>query len=368
MALINLPYLWAAKGRGGKLYYFYRRNGLRMPIESPEGRRLRPGDDGFYEAYAVIHASFEKQTREGPKTGTIEHLVQEYRQSGDFQTNIGAASRDNYNRYLTIIVEKHSKGLVATLPREAILKMRDEYKHTPTSANMLLQMWSILLNFAEERPLTFRLPTSWRNPARKVKRLKTGDGHRPWEEVEIDQFRDKWEIGTLERTIFETFLNTGQRGIDIAPMTRRQYYNGDISVKQIKTGTRVWIPASDDLKAALDPWLQRHNYAEVFRTPTGRKPLADTYMRNIMRNAIEKAELPEDCTLHGLRYTFATRGVELGLDLQDVESIIGHETSEMGWKYIKKRRKARLTIDTMNRGLVDRRLRVDQGDILPTSD
>src|SRR5262249_37433949 len=154
-------------------------------------------------------------------------------------------------------------------------------------------------------------------------------------EIEIDQFRDDWPIGTLERAIFEALLNTGQRGIDVAPMKRRHYYNGEVSVCQMKTGKRVWIPASDDFKAAVDPWLWSHNYPEIFRTPTGRKPLTDAYMRMIMRDAIRKADLPKDCKLHGLRYTFATRGIELGLDWQEIESIVGHETAQMAYKYTK---------------------------------
>jgi integrase len=36
--------------------------------------------------------------------------------------------------------------------------------------------------------------------------------------------------------------------------------------------------------------------------------------------------------LHGLRYTFATRAIELGLDWQSIESIVGHDTAEMAQK------------------------------------
>jgi hypothetical protein len=33
-------------------------------------------------------------------------------------------------------------------------------------------------------------------------------------------------------------------------------------------------------------------------------------MRHLMRDAMRAAALPDDCTLHGLRYTFATRAIE----------------------------------------------------------
>jgi hypothetical protein len=45
----------AATGGRGRLYWFYRRSGQRIPITSPEGRRLQLGDAGFLEAYECIH-------------------------------------------------------------------------------------------------------------------------------------------------------------------------------------------------------------------------------------------------------------------------------------------------------------------------
>ena len=67
-----------------------------------------------------------------------------------------------------------------------------------------------------------------------------------------------------------------------------------------------------------------------------------------MREAMRAADLPNDCTLHGLRYTFATRAIELGLDWQTIESIVGHKTAAMAFKYTQQRRQARLAIATLN--------------------
>jgi integrase len=85
----------------------------------------------------------------------------------------------------------------------------------------------------------------------------------------------------------------------------------------------------------------------MFPTPTGR-PLKVDHMRHLMRDAFRAASLPDDCTLHGLRYTFATRAIELGLDWQTIESIVGHKTAEMAVKYTEKRRRARLAIVSLD--------------------
>ena len=110
----------------------------------------------------------------------------------------------------------------------------------------------------------------------------------------------------------------------------------------------MWIPASRDLRAALDPWLASHDHLVLFPTETGR-PLRVDNMRHLMRHAMRDAGLPDDCTLHGMRYTFATRGLELGLDWQTVENIVGHRTAEMAFKYTEKRRRSRLAIATLDR-------------------
>ena len=70
-------------------------------------------------------------------------------------------------------------------------------------------------------------------------------------------------------------------------------------------------------------------------------------MRHFMRDAIRAAVLPDSCTLHGLRYTFATRAIELKLDWQTIESIVGHKTASMAAKYTARRRSSRLTIATL---------------------
>lgn len=349
MGRLDLPYLWAAKGRGGALYWFYRRGGQRIPIAGPDGQRLQQGAPGFLEAYERVHRTFGQDAEPAagePATGTLAHLIAVYKKAPEF-TKKAKRTRKDYGRYLDLIKEKHGHRRVATMPRDAVLKLRDEYAETPRTANYLMSVLRLILVYAEDRRKTFLLSESWANPARKPKRLQTGEGHRPWEESEIAAFRKKWKAGTLERVLLEAFLNTGQRGEDVAPMVRPQYFKGEIAVAQEKTRERVWIPVARDLKAVLDPWLRSHKHVVLFPTPKGR-PLKVDHMRHVMRAACRAAGLPDDCTLHGLRYTFATRALEIGVDPQTMESIVGHKTAQMASKYTAKRRGARLMIVTLD--------------------
>jgi integrase len=192
------------------------------------------------------------------------------------------------------------------------------------------------------------------NPAARPKLLRTGPGHRPAEEHEIAAFRARWSPGTLERVAFELLLNVGQRGEDTVAMVRSHYRDGVVSAIQEKirgrvgnARARVDVPASNDLKAILEPWLAGHGHLSIL--VRNGAPVKLDYFRHMMRVAYDAAELPVDFTTHGLRYTAATRLQELGVDWETIGDLVGHQTMQMVRKYVAKRRRARLAIAKLNR-------------------
>src|SRR5437773_662169 len=120
MAAIEPPYLWPAKGRGGRQYWFYRRGGQLEPISSAEGQRLWPGDPGFFEAYERIHASFEKPAVAGPVPGTLAYLVDDYRAHSADYKKLTRGSRRVYDRHLDYFKDVHGHRSVAKLTREVV--------------------------------------------------------------------------------------------------------------------------------------------------------------------------------------------------------------------------------------------------------
>jgi hypothetical protein len=235
------------------------------------GQYLQPSDADFLKAYQRIHASFDVQPTAGLASGSIARLIDAYRLPPEFKRR-KPKTRKDYGRYLDLLKKQHGHRSIAKLPREAVFKLRDEFQQTPRTANYVVSVLRRILSYAEDRKQTFRLPPHSVNPARRPKKLETGEGHRPWEKVELGAYDKHWAVGTLERVLFATFLNTGQRGGDIAPMTRRQYFRGEIAVAQEKTRTRVWIPAALDLRDVLDPWVKSKALlptAPIFRTDKG---------------------------------------------------------------------------------------------------
>ncbi len=172
-------------------------------------------------------------------------MVEKYKAAPDF-LQLSEATRKSYARHLDTLANGNKgkggkfKGWgtlpVATVERKHVLAMRDEFADRPRTANYMVQVLRLLLTFAVDR--------GWRadNPAQKPKLLKTGEGHRPWEEDELAAFRGRWSTDTRERVAFELLLNTAQRASDVAAMMRQHYKAGTISVKQSKTGERLWRP------------------------------------------------------------------------------------------------------------------------------
>ena len=209
-------------------------------------------------------------------------------------------------------------------------------------ANAYVRVLRLLMQFAVDR--------GWRtdNPATRPKLLDTGEGYRPWEEDEIAAFRAAWPDPTRERVLFELMVNTGQRTVDIVAMQRGHIKDGEIAVRQRKTGARVWIPLSNDLAAVLDPWLKAHiSMMLVPSERTGLK-LTESGLRQIMERAYDDAGLSDECVNHGLRYTAAVRLSELGCDWETIASITGHTTVTMVRKYLAKRRAARVAVRKLN--------------------
>lgn len=357
---IKLDYINPADKEGR--YWYYRR----------EGRRIRiHGDYGtpeFLKNYDEIHAKFEAKKR-GPAgviPGSIRAVIISYKNSPEYKTEIEPSTRSDYLRYLNLLEEKFGDMSVPAMKRSHVKKIRDKFSDTPRTANYILQVISILMEHAIDEEIRET------NPTHKVKRLKGGEGHRAWDEKEIAKFRNRWPLGTFERTAFELGLNTGQRGQDLIKIERDHIESGIISVKQLKTSERVWVPISNDMRVALDAWFahqetwikKRESQAKPRPVPIdvklmvltgdrGRRVKVD-YFRHRMIAASRSVEglsqglADGGTTTHGLRYAAATRLYELGVSLDDIAAITGHETAAMVKKYAKNKRAAKLAIDKLN--------------------
>jgi integrase len=69
----------------------------------------------------------------------------------------------------------------------------------------------------------------------------------------------------------------------------------------------------------------------VFWSEAG-TPLDGPNLRRAFRSALKKAKI-EDLHFHDLRHTFATRIVQVGVDLYKVQRLLGHKSPQMTQRY-----------------------------------
>ena len=333
MVSIELPYVNSYVSKG-KVYTYYRRDGQKIRIKG------EVGSDKWLEHYRDIQRSFS-DNRPVFLKGTMNELISQYKSSPDFKS-LKPATKKEYIRLLDKIRKICGSKKVVAISRRLVRSIRNAGADTPRETNNVLAIMRLVMQTAVEMDIIEV------NPASRFKRLKEGPGHRPWEEYEIDQFRDFWPVGTQERAAFELLLNTGQRSGDVRTMTRNHIRENVVSVVQRKTGKRLDIPVSNRLKQALDAWLGNTNSMNLVSSLAGMQ-LDKTAFSKFMRKAYRDAGLPDDFTSHGGRYAAATRLKELGQDWEEIADIVGHDTVEMVKKYTRQRRNAQMAIDKLNR-------------------
>lgn len=60
----------------------------------------------------------------------------------------------------------------------------------------------------------------------------------------------------------------------------------------------------------------------------GRHHIATTTIQEAVKNAIRKALIPKHASVHTLRHSFATHLLQSGVNIREVQSLLGHRNIE----------------------------------------
>ena len=124
----------------------------------------------------------------------------------------------------------------------------------------------------------------------------------------------------MQRRAYALALYTGQRLSDLVVITRAHRKEGFIHVKaQKKTGEELWIPEHRELTAELARGVA--GITHLLTTPTQGKEFDPVYFGAWMAEAIDKADLPDDCVTSRLRKCAARVMADAGCDSEDIKSI-----------------------------------------------
>jgi integrase len=314
----------------GRTYLYFRKD---------KGPRTRlpndPTSEEFATAYRALLLGEPVPARPAlvrSPHGTISWLIASYMKSADF-INLRETSKAGYRSRLETIRNDHGHREVVGLTRKRIIKLLEPYADRPGAALDTLKKLRILIKHAIDIEI-LKIDPSAGIKRPKIKRIRS------WTEAEIETFRQRWPLGSLQRLAFELFLGTGQRRSDVVRMTWSQITpDNKIHVHQQKTGRRLVIPLHMDTIEALLAVKRRH--VSILTTAFG-KPFTVDGFSQWLRQAISAAGLPLDCQPHGLRKAAGRRLAEAGASTKEVMAILGHTTLSEAERYIEEADQVRL--------------------------
>jgi len=239
----------------GRTYWYHRVTGERLPEDRDE-RIAR---------IVMINASL------GPKRiaepGSVAANFAAYKASPAFR-DLAPSTRNTYAFYLDMICRDWGLLPVAGIQRKHVIALRDKHADRPSKANYLVTVLRIMLTDAIDRE---EIAT---NPARDIKTLKTGPGHKAWPEAAIDRFLEV--APPMMVLALKLGLYTGQREGDCLKMSWHDYDGEQIYVAQSKTGTKLWIPVHSALREALDA---QQRVAPIILTTATERPFTGSNFR-----------------------------------------------------------------------------------------
>lgn len=222
-------------------------------------------------------------------------------------------------------------------------KVRGVIEGGPAAANFVLRQLKKLFKYAVKRK---RWIKPEQNPIPYVDKVKytATNANRAWTAHERAQFEAFYPIGTKQRTVYAMALYMGNRRSDVATVgwddlfevpvknadgTTR--YEEAFIFRQIKNSQKKGGVGGKEVTLMVLPQLAEA-LAHIERVP-GRPVLlvegtTTGYQISSLTSSFyrwkKRAGLPMDCTLHGLRSTYATMLEEAGVSDKGQTSVMGH--------------------------------------------
>ncbi len=334
MAGTDLKYTYLSKGT-----YWRFRHKLTGDLPLPHDPALhwseQPSRSGFMEHYAELLAVVEARGAKKPVArSSFDWLVGQYRRSPEFR-GLADATQLDYGRTLDLIVEELGDVRYAAATRNMLKAVRDDHAQTVRKAHKIKQMLSRLYSWADEND---HVPAGF-NPAKGIKRLKRKGGDKEivvWSDAEVEHFLRGAPPHLVTPVLVA--LYTGQRREDVVKMTWQQFQGDIIRVRQSKTTALLDIACHGALRKHLDALPRR---GVVICTTEAGKAFTPNGLSGAIRRRVESIDaMPNNRSMHGLRYAAGSRMEEAGCTVAEIESVLGHQTFKMALKYASQRLRA----------------------------
>jgi len=292
--LRRLRYTHGFVDRHGRARYY-----VRIPGRKQVPLRGAFGDAQFMSDY---HAALEEAPRkeigsERTRAGSVSQAIIAYYRDNSF-TGLAAGTRAMRRAILEQLRQEQPPGTIPFGERP-IAPLRQQHiaillgRKKPFAARNWLKTLRGLMQFAVA---TGRIDT---DPTQGIKPPKARPGEiHSWTDEEIAQYEATHAIGTRPRLALALLLFTAQRRGDIVRLGPQHIRNGELTVRQEKTGVTLTLPVRAELAAILAATAGDHL---SFLVAANGKPFSPAGFGNIFREWCQQAGLPDRCSAHGLR-------------------------------------------------------------------
>lgn len=337
MTVVRLKYIHRFKDRYGKVRYYLRKPGeKRKPLPDPS-------DEKFFEVYnALLNNRPEIVHTSLAPAGSVSDLIGQWYQTNHFKL-LRASTQAVYRRLLERMRSAEYAHLpVASMEPANIRFLLREQSDSPTTANRMLRLWGILMQYA--------IDLEWRDtdPTVGIRRVRTkSKGIHSWTDAEIEQYEAYWPTGSKPRLALALLLYTGQRRSDAVRIGPSDVIQGAIRLQQVKTEAPLLIPIHPALELELAHWADTGT--QTFLATERGKPFSGNGFYNNFVEWCAEAGLPTGRTPHGLRKAAARRLAEAGCTTHQIAAITGHKTLAEVERYTRAVEQAKLAGDAIRR-------------------
>jgi integrase len=321
MAKVKLKHLQIYRDRHGRERAYYRRPGhplvaLPLPVDSDE----------FIEAYAGAHrgASSQKVAPGVVSDGSVSAAIREYLGSGEFG-QLAENTRKNYRYSLQKFESRCGRLPFKLCDKRSLTLMKDEMQDKPHVFNALLLCLRSFMRVAVERNLRGD------NPAEEVRPyvIKNRGEFEPWDEAQMQQFRDCWAPGTNERLAFELAVRTTLRVSDLCRLDRTNIETtaGQTRIRIINTKNRkeTCTKVTAGLVALIE-MIPLNQSTLVVNSVSN--PMSPMNFTRWFSRAARQAGLVKR-TAHGLRKTRSIQFRENSVSNHAGMAVTGHTSNRM---------------------------------------
>lgn len=255
--------------------------------------------------------------------GTVKGLV--YTAMPILLRGKAKASQDQYRGCFKRVREIFAEFKVEDVRPKHIAQVKMSMHDTPIMANRMLIVLRLLFAYAVEQQLCEWNPTVGIKPFPQSKRdrLLTDDEIARISEAAVPRLR----------ALIPVLRITGQRVSDVLALRRSAITEEGLVFVQQKTGAKLTIRWTPDLRAAVDHALTLHKHVKALTIFLNRNGSAPTYRRIYAqwRDAVKAAGV-SDANIHDLRAVAVTDAFRQGLDPQ---ALAGHTSRAMTERYIR---------------------------------